>query len=155
MKNLHRGMALALLQALIVLGVAGKYAWDRDHLPRGWARTVPYDSAQMVRGRYLSLSVFLDTRANSEGRVRLTVQNGHLVGVADPSGTGERIVPCGKGAELVDAVPFFLPEHAPDPTRRAAGEELWVEVSVPRKGPPRPIRLGVKKGGVLTPLELR
>jgi hypothetical protein len=37
---------------------------------------------------------------------------------------------------------------------RAPGEELWVEVTLPRRGPPRPIRLAVKKDGVLTPLDL-
>lgn len=52
-------------------------------------------------------------------------------------------------------VAFFIPENVPDPSRRASGEELWVEVSVPPKGLPRPIRLGVKKDGVLTPLNLR
>jgi hypothetical protein len=47
---------------------------------------------------------------------------------------------------------FFIPEHIPDPSIRAADEELWAEVTLPRKGPPRPIRLAVKKDGVLTPL---
>jgi len=49
---------------------------------------------------------------------------------------------------------FFIPEHLPDPSRRAAGEELWVEVTLPKKGPLRPIRLAVKKDGRLTALEL-
>jgi hypothetical protein len=57
-------------------------------------------------------------------------------------------------ATLRDPVPYFIPEHVPDPSRRAAGEELWVEVTLPKKGPLRPIRLGVKKNGVLTPLSL-
>jgi hypothetical protein len=60
-----------------------------------------------------------------------------------------------RGTILAEPVAFFLPEHAPDPTRRARDEELWVEVSVPRRGPPRPIRLGVKKNGALTPLDVR
>ncbi len=51
-----------------------------------------------------------------------------------------------------EPVAFFIPEHVPDPSRRPVGEELWVEVSIPKSGPPRPIRLGVKKDGVLTPL---
>ncbi len=51
-------------------------------------------------------------------------------------------------------IAFFIPEHVPDPSRRAPGEELWAEVTIPRKGPPRPIRLGVKKNGALTPLPL-
>jgi hypothetical protein len=50
-------------------------------------------------------------------------------------------------------IAFFIPEHAADPSFRPAGEELWAEVTLPRSGPPRPIRLGVKKNGVLTPLE--
>jgi hypothetical protein len=41
-----------------------------------------------------------------------------------------------------------------DPSRREPDEELWVEVTVPARGAPRPIRLGVKKNGVVTPLEL-
>ena len=50
-------------------------------------------------------------------------------------------------------IAFFIPEHVPDPSIRAADEELWAEVTLPRKGAPRPIRLAVKKNGVLTPLQ--
>ena len=52
-----------------------------------------------------------------------------------------------------ERIAFFIPEHAPDPSRRPPGEELWAEVTLPKKGPPRPIRLGVMKNGVLTPLQ--
>jgi len=48
---------------------------------------------------------------------------------------------------------FFIPEHVPDPSIRPPGEELWAEVTLPRKGAPRPIRLAVKRDGVLTPLK--
>jgi hypothetical protein len=54
---------------------------------------------------------------------------------------------------LEEPVPFFIPETIPDPSRRPAGEELWAEVTVPRKGPLRPIRLGVKRNGVFRLLE--
>jgi len=47
---------------------------------------------------------------------------------------------------------YFLPEHKNGPILRNRGEELWIEATIPRKGPPRPIRLGIKKDGVLTPL---
>jgi hypothetical protein len=60
-----------------------------------------------------------------------------------------------RAVRLSPALAFFIPEHVADPSRRPAGEELWVEVTVPRRGSPRPIRLGVKKDGVLTPLALR
>jgi len=58
-------------------------------------------------------------------------------------------------ATLDQLLAFFIPEHVPDPSVRAPGEELWAEVTRPRRGPPRPIRLAVKKDGVLTPLPLR
>jgi len=61
----------------------------------------------------------------------------------------------GETEELRGVVAFFIPPNIPDPSRRAQGEELWTEVSVPKQGSPRPIRLGVKKDGVLTPLDLQ
>ena len=36
-------------------------------------------------------------------------------------------------------IAFFIPEHIADPSRRPSGESLWVEVTIPKKGPPRPI----------------
>jgi len=56
-------------------------------------------------------------------------------------------------AGLTEQVDFFFPEHAVDPSIRKIGEELWVEVTVPAKGPPRPVRLAVKQGDTFTPLE--
>ena len=120
MKPRYRGIALAVLQCLLVLSVAGKYAWDREHLPRAWVKTAPVDPNRPIRGRYVSL----------------------------------RLVPSGM-VTLADSVAYFIPEHAGDVTRLKPGEELWVEVSVPPSGAPRPLRLGVKRDGVLTPLVLR
>ena len=42
---------------------------------------------------------------------------------------------------------FFISDTAKDPTHLAPGEELWVLATIPRKGPPRPLALGVKKAG--------
>jgi hypothetical protein len=117
MKTLYRGIAVGLLQCLMVLSLAGKYAIDRERRPRQWARAFPADPTLPIRGRYVSLRL--------------------------------------EGWPANQPVAFFIPEHVPDPSRRANGEELWVEVSVPHKGPARPIRLAVKKDGVLTPLGLR
>jgi hypothetical protein len=61
-----------------------------------------------------------------------------------------------KVAVLNTPVALFIPEHVPDPSRRVPGEELWVEVTVSKKGPPRPIQLGVKQGdGPIVPMDLR
>jgi len=101
--------------------------------------------------------------------VGLDVRDQQLVAVAPPPDAGSNVIYAsvdrliGRRAEsptvasmvwLVEPVAYFIPEHAEDPSRRQ-GEELWVEVTIPRSGAPRPIRLGVKKNGVLTPLDLR
>ena len=51
---------------------------------------------------------------------------------------------------------FFIPDTAKDPTHLNPGEELWVLATIPRKGPPRPLALGVKKAGEkdIRPLDL-
>jgi hypothetical protein len=49
-------------------------------------------------------------------------------------------------------VNFYIPEHAEIPTPLKAGQELWIEVTVPPKGPPRPIQLAMKQDGVWKPL---
>ncbi|MBZ5679920.1 MAG: hypothetical protein LAO24_07420 [Acidobacteriia bacterium] len=57
---------------------------------------------------------------------------------------------------LTEPILFFISDTAKDPTRLATGDELWVLATIPRKGPPRPIALGVKKAGGkdITPLNL-
>lgn len=49
---------------------------------------------------------------------------------------------------LEEPVAYFIPDTKRDPSVRA-GEEVWVEATLPRKGPLRPIRLGILKDGVL------
>jgi hypothetical protein len=68
---------------------------------------------------------------------------------------------------LQDPVSFYLPEHAQDPTPAWHGHwdaehsswtadpnasELWVEVTIPPKGPPRPTQLALKENGVWKPI---
>ncbi|HWI69379.1 MAG TPA: hypothetical protein VNS88_13580, partial [Nitrospiraceae bacterium] len=42
---------------------------------------------------------------------------------------------------------FFVPDTAKDPRVARTGDEVWVLATIPRKGPPRPIALGIKKEG--------
>jgi len=155
MKPVYRGVAVAVLQCLIVLSVAGKYALDRERLPRVWVKAMPYDPSLFVRGRYVSLSLQVETVADATqgAAVRLSVVGDRLVATPDISG-GVQIIPRGSQWIVAQPAAFFMPDNVPDPSLRPAGEELWVEVSVPVRGYPRPIRLGVKKDGVITPLEL-
>jgi len=67
---------------------------------------------------------------------QLSVQDGRLVATPAPFGTGLTIWRFAGGPWMMqDPVAFFIPEHVPDPSRPALGEELWVEVSVPAKAP--------------------
>ena len=50
---------------------------------------------------------------------------------------------------------FFIPPDVKDPSLRPDGSTLWVEVSLPGLGAPRPIQLGIEKDGLIEPLALR
>ena len=53
---------------------------------------------------------------------------------------------------LDEPVDFYIAEHAVDPTPLQPGQELWLEVTVPPLGPPRPIQLALKQDGAWKPL---
>jgi hypothetical protein len=157
------GVTLALVQLLLVSAVALKYAADRARLPSAWARTVPFDPSLPIRGRYvrLRLQVPMSDTAPAAGvlsRVRLVAAAGRVYAVADTVSGLEATLDTTAGApvaRLTEPIAFFIPEHVPDPSARPGDEELWAEVTLPTSGPPRPIRLGVRRGGALEPLELR
>ncbi len=159
------GVALALAHAALVAVLGAKLLADRARLPRAWARTLPVDPNLPIRGRYvrLRLEVPLDLAPDSvpawETRAaRLRAENGRLIGSLE-DGAANRVRfdsgPGGLRASLADPLAYFIPEHIPDPSVRSRGEELWAEVTLPRRGPPRPIRLGLWKDGALTPLDIR
>jgi hypothetical protein len=171
-----KGIVIAVLQVALVASLGAKLLYDRANLPRAWAQAVPYDPDLPIRGRYVSLQLAVDAgrvakvKADSawppQQGVVLRADKGRLVadpvegkGRHDPGVRYLRVISLQGDRKLVvldQAIPFFIPEHIPDPSRRATGEELWVEVTIPGKGPPRPIRLGVSKdGGPIVPLELR
>ncbi len=52
--------------------------------------------------------------------------------------------PCDQ-MRLVDPVNFYIAEHARSPLPLVPGTELWIEVTVPPKGPPRPIQLALRQ----------
>lgn len=195
-----KGLAVALLQLLIVGSLAAKFAHDRATCPRVWVRTAYYDPDLPIRGRYVSLQLEVeapgvfqekplveqkptpyevmhpskeatDRRENPEKPryvpvwdskpVRLEVHDGKLIAVADPksniSARYTRDIDARVTMVLVEPVDIFVPEHAANlpgwqwPHRSTL--EWWTEVTVPKKGPPRPIRLGIKQaGGQIMPL---
>ena len=162
MTNLQKGLILAGAQLALVASLAAKYALDRARLPRVWVQTVAYDPNLPIRGRYLNVRLRVSTEDVSRGEMRdvtLNVRDGHLVANPTYHRTGLHVSRwINRGAEvtaLMEPVAFFLPEHAMDPSVRSAGEELWVEVTVPKTGPPRPIQLAIKRGEAFTPLGVR
>lgn len=175
MKPTGRGLLLAALHLAIVASLGGKLALDRATRPRVWLRAAPVDPYLPIRGRYLSLRLEVPLQGpapqGSGGswqslRVRLVPRAGGLVAVPlGPAGgwfpgslAGDETfasydparppLPDGRPVvRLEEPVAFFIPETGPDPSRRVPGAELRVEVTVPRRGPLRPIRLGVWQDG--------
>ena len=160
-----KGLVLTVFHMCLVATLGAKLLHDRATLPRVWVQAAPYDPNLPLRGRYVSLQVFVEphgieeSKPGAEGRsshpVVLRVENDRLLADAKPQGVPVsasdlhvRSLKVGeKGAVLDQPVAFFIPEHVVDPSRRLPGEQLWVEVTVPKQGVPRPIRLGVRKDG--------
>jgi hypothetical protein len=159
------GVALALIHLLLVATLGLKLLADRARLPRAWARTLPFDPNLPIRGRYVRLRLEVplaggtaDARAGEYRRARLQTAGDRLQGTLDDQGPLRVRLDSTAGtltAGLDQPIAFFIPEHIPDPSIRPAGEELWAEVTVPRRGPPRPIRLAVRRAGALEPLDIR
>jgi hypothetical protein len=178
MKPLYKGLLLGVIQVAIVASLGGKMLLDRATRPRVWVLTGQYDPDLPIRGRYLGLTLQMPASGFAalppppnpingrvwgwqieQRRAELRVESGQLIAVPSERENAAyvrlRMLDHAMVANLSDPVLYFIPEHADISQRRPAGEELWVEITLPRKGPPRPIRLGVKKNGVLTPLDVR
>jgi hypothetical protein len=143
-------------------------------LPTAEDAVMPRDMNGMPTGKRYTIRIgvpFLNFRA------RLRVDGNRLVAVRVPESEGSYVgqwvtAAPGSGCDamrLQDPVDFYLPEHAKDPTPIRHGHwdeqkkqwiadpnttELWVEVTVPPKGPPRPTQLALKENGVWKPLGL-
>ena len=89
----------------------------------------------------------------------IAVQDGRPVAIFEPEGPSsgcdnltfsrQRVEgePGNSTLRVNEPVLFFVPDTAQLPAPTRDGTELWVLATVPRKGPPRPIALGVKKAG--------
>lgn len=53
---------------------------------------------------------------------------------------------------LDQPVNFYIAEYSQSPLPVKQRDELWIEVTVPPKGPPRPLQLALKQGGAWKPL---
>jgi hypothetical protein len=172
MNTLTKSIAVAVLHILIVLSLGGKLLYDRAHRPRVWVRTGSYDPDLPIRGRYMAMRLqveapwFQPDNKYSWKPVTLDVENNVLIARPADDSTGLSISswpnqrtnrpnqPPPGSVFLDQNVLFFLPEHADVPGMKP-GDELWAEVTIPRKGPPRPIQLALKHGTEWRPLHYR
>src|ERR1041385_5074053 len=169
MKPLHKGLAVAFIHLLIVSSLGAQLLYDRATCPRVWVRTGQVDPDLPIRGRYMTLSIEVSrssapveapAKPSYRGdNVELAVENGRLVAHGTARRTDMYVTRRSSRPEddpfiLSSPLVFFVPEHAELP-RLSRGDELWAEVTVPRKGPPRPIQLAVKRGQEWRPLSYK
>lgn len=173
MRPLAKGAVVALIQVLLVSSLGAKLLCDRRTCPQAWFQAERYDPNFPIRGRYVSMQVTVsDPRSQEElckqwmGQTPTGSLNGFeqwCGSIVLRSGTPTAELdnsPAWDCANLSFAywpgnVPsrlrlnqpilFFIPDTAKDPTALPRGDELWVLATIPRKGPPRPIELGLKK----------
>jgi len=174
MKPLYKGLILGLLHIGIVSTLGAKLLYDRAFRPRIWVKSAIYDPDLPIRGKYLALSVEVPaegftsrfvpcngctpepkTEVFSSNRCDLVLRGNELIAVPNDRGEFWANLQHRNGnlvAVVGGEIAYFLPEHKSGPRLNNRTDELWIEATFPRKGPPRPIRLGIKKDGVLTPL---
>ena len=158
-----KGMLLAGVHLALVLSLAGKFSWDRARLPRVWAAARTVDRDQPIRGRYLHAQLQVDLAGSGMWKsgailpVRLAVNENRLVAnyAPVPAGLHVRVSPDERTGVLLEPLAYFVPDPAAGLPQPQSAEDLWIEVSVPKAGPPRPIRLGVRRGDRVEPLAVR
>lgn len=180
-----RVILLLVVQAMLVLSIAGKYLYERHTCPRVWVPAAQFDPNMPLRGRYLALQLAVDACSLPHDRshytppyqipdmlpnpdnqgswhwvIKTAVRDGKLVPVlAEADGRPQETYEISlQGSARCDratidgSVVFYIPDTAKTPFPLKRGQELWVEVTVPPAGPPRPIHLALSQNGGWTPL---
>jgi hypothetical protein len=171
MSALARAAWIAVLQVALLAAVGGKLLYDRAVLPRAWIETAGVDPDLPIRGRYVALNLVLP--AVEEAPIapsatlaygRIEIRHGRAVAVlaggdpvmadaAHPLGFVRNIGLARERWQTLVPVAFFLPEHVRDPTVGRRPGELWVEATLPPRGAPRPVRLGLRRDARIEPLD--
>lgn len=183
MKRTVAAAVLLVVQLVLVLSIAGKYLYERKSRPRIWVQTTQNDPNQPQRGRYLALQLAVNAcglphdpahftagyqvtpNGFSPGSYRwsvsLAAQDGHLTPhLEDHARTPEGIqqvtqveIQSCERVPLNSDTEFFIPDTAKSPFPLKEGQELWVEVTVPASGPPRPVQLAASDASGFHPLQ--
>lgn len=161
-----KAIIVALIQSMLLCSLGAKFLYDRTTQPRAWFKAGNYEPNLNISGRYLMLELQLsDELSLEEGR---RVMSGMPCGSIDASSgkpvavLNQTMSPDGctnlsfalrttvNGTVLLclqEHVFVFIPDNAQYLAQLAKSGELWVLATIPRKGPPRPIALGIKKAG--------
>lgn len=172
MKAVHKGMLLGAVQLALVVSLSAKLLYDRKTRPRVWVECRVWDPELPIRGRYLAEQLVMPAEGFTYAEPKqpnispwylnqswgyLSLRNGQLI--AEQQGTGDAVsiyLQKEKDGTVValtqEPVLIFIADTANIGIAKP-GQQMWVEVTIPRKGPPRPIRVGLKTNGVLTPLD--
>jgi hypothetical protein len=114
---------------------------NADGTPRPNGFTVTQESPVQFRAK-------LKVDGNKLLAIRIPEADLHSTGVVVQAMPGS---PC-DALHVAAPVDFYIAEHATDPTPLEQGQELWIEVTIPPQGPPRPIQLALKQDGAWKPL---
>ncbi len=169
---LRSGIGLAAVQAVLMLSTGVLFWIDRQISPRAWVATAPVDPNLPIRGRYITMTMLVPLRSNnlieSDGEllhtwqtVQLGVEGDRLIAQINDQSTRNQLDGRirQRGDSLVvnpdHELAFFIPPDVQDPSIQPDGRTLWVEVTLPRFGAPRPIQLGLETNGLIEPLPLR
>ena len=124
-------------------------------LPSAKEARMPHDANGMPTGKQYSIqapdqfgfSAELKVEGNTLKAIKLPEWKDASTGqrvMASPGSTCDNL-------RLEQSVDFYIAEHAVSPTPVKAGQELWIEVTIPPKGPPRPLQLALKENGAWKP----
>jgi len=174
-ESVSEGDHPGVLQLAIVASLAAKYAIDRARFPRVWAQTVAYDPDLPIRGRYLSVRLRVDADRVYGGSELPKGNPGNFWASCGIYIYTPRTAPRRKPRSHADRTARHAMEDAYrrcscSPQRAVvvlfagtcyrsiaapAGRRIVGRGHGSGKGPPRPIRLAVKKGDAFTPLEIK
>jgi len=123
------------------------------------------DACSLPRDKAHELAIFVDSRRNQPRHwswsVSLGVTNGHLQPHLEERPRSRENIeevtfwenePCDR-APVSAPEEYFVPDVARTPFPLQPGQELWVEVTVPPSGPPRPIQLALSSEAGFKPLK--
>ena len=128
-------------QSTLPLASQAGYPRNVDGTPQG-------KDFSVVAPKYIEFPARLKVIDNKLEAIRIPESESRLLGVRVRATPG---MPC--GAFLIDEpVNFYIAEGASSPVPLKSGQELWIEVTVPAQGPPRPLQLALKQDGAWKPL---